>query len=1095
MFRKKKEYLVLTGHSLTRYKSQTKAAEAYSVIAAVARSTSTKHGQVPSHGSSGDFYPSSDPAEDRVGKVLLSQIVAVHLLSDGKPYFALELCYLDEDSGQASSLTLQFNNPGERRSWLDAIREMVSEVRKHDERPISSFNLENAARAVERDQDYDPNNCAIFKIVQRHSTGKSNGRSSTDDLTKVASVVCFLAIGVHKVHLIPLAKPVSRASSPALTNLQSASSSFGTLTLAAISVSDIDDTFDISFRSPLQRQKTLHFSASASFDIIARLYHCENLLRPESTHRFFQFDIPLELEAMLPPSVVSTGEEYNSLDRTLTAYCVAYGVNPGSVCYSVNHECEDAPRFDLLPPLDPKEHSYGPLELLAVMRTLRYNESFASISFSGISLDCLNGLHDNYGKEFVCTRTKHGTMIKLPPDQLTQACLLVQEVRALAATSKRLRRFDFTNCVNIKSEHHKAQNGAHSPSELHGSGVVEALLPLCRQQITNVDWICLNGIVLNDIDLDYLVGAAVDRACHFRAIELNSCGLSDRALGLMLDSLRAHDNTLEAIDIAGNAARIEPLAFDNQISVFGFIRKLDLSNISRTSGPEPLLRSETLAIWRLSEVRLTGTTLNIASVDALATYLACAKSDSLHFLYLDNTYLTAADIATLLRSMVRGTGEVRQMHLDVSQNDINKGLEQLTSAIVDNMTPVQMSLRAIEYREESAFRRLLSAFADNTSTQILDISQTALPADASEECCRALSHLLSQNNTIVDLNLSGEESRLAVAKFGAGINKALLGVKQNTTLRTLRIERQKLGLQGANTLADVLSNNACLQELFCGNNEIPLTGLTELVNALINNTTLIYLPQMDDGRAAAFKSAERAMMQMGSALPAPTTPPTSRSVSYGGGTNTLKKGLSVVKRTAQRTTSHHAPSFPALGSRLASPRPSPPAAPRLSMSSSRRLSTDLLGSSSPISFTVQDVHTTHRLLSEQWDRQCYRLAQYLERNWCLLNNISVAMEIEDEKFERPESAGSLAKMLEEVKIETTPRVERDIYFDAVSSPTDEVAVGRNGDKSLLSFKQFILDDGSGDHGTDEELKQARLGSGLREGLGDPKTPTQQAFNL
>jgi hypothetical protein len=43
---------------------------------------------------------------------------------------------------------------------------------------------------------------------------------------------------------------------------------------------------------------------------------------------------------------------------------------------------------------------------------------------------------------------------------------------------------------------------------------------------------------------------------------------------------------------------------------------------------------------------------------------------------------------------------------------------------------------------------------------------------------------------------------------------------------------QKLGMQGASTLADVLKVNKTLQYLYCENNGIALTGHTDLINAL-----------------------------------------------------------------------------------------------------------------------------------------------------------------------------------------------------------------------------------------------------------------------
>lgn len=167
----------------------------------------------------------------------------------------------------------------------------------------------------------------------------------------------------------------------------------------------------------------------------------------------------------------------------------------------------------------------------------------------------------------------------------------------------------------------------------------------------------------------------------------------------------------------------------------------------------------------------------------------------------------------------------------------------------------------------------------------------------------------------------------------------------------------------------------------------------------------------------------------------------------------------------------------------------------------------------PSAFTVQDIQTTHRLLTEQWDRQCYRLAQYLDRNWCLLHSIPTSMELPDEEFERPVSVGSLGKMLAEVKYDTTPRAERTLYFDEHSavetrspSPSSQrqpsitdSPLSRNSEAGQKrtpsqsrpvqsSFKQFILDTSPDlDDELAGDMKQLRSYDDLED---EPDTPRQ-----
>jgi hypothetical protein len=144
-------------------------------------------------------------------------------------------------------MTLQFGDPEEMHGWLAQIREAANSVRLTDSNPLSAYNSHLAARVVEAERDYVPPKYAIYKVVQR-PVAKTGSRSSSDDISKVVASVCFLAIGVHKVHLIPLFKPPSqRSSSPSLGS-HTTQMSHGILTITELRVSEEDDTFELKFR-------------------------------------------------------------------------------------------------------------------------------------------------------------------------------------------------------------------------------------------------------------------------------------------------------------------------------------------------------------------------------------------------------------------------------------------------------------------------------------------------------------------------------------------------------------------------------------------------------------------------------------------------------------------------------------------------------------------------------------------------------------------------------------------------------------------------------------------------------------------------------
>lgn len=1004
MFRKKREFLVLTETHLLRFKSQSRATEFFPSIPPTHNRNSFRHTQSPSLGSSHDLQSlASDTSGDRHHGIPLRHIVAVYHLDDGRPFFALELYYLDEDTNHASSMTLQFGDPEDMTMWLKFVRETANRARLADENPLSAYNSHLAARVVEADRDYVPSSYAIYKVVLRPQ-GKAGARSSSDDLSKLAASVCFLAIGVHKVHLIPMFKgPSQRASSPSLVS-QNTQSSHGILSMSEIAVSEVDDTFQLIFRKPLERPKILQLASLASYDVAVRLRHVEESLRPEWESRPYQFDVPLEVMQDTLRLEVPHPIDFDSLDRTITAYCIAYDVNPETISYQITYPPEDRPRFELLRPSGLRRKQYNVLELLAVMRALRYNEMFGGISFNGIHLDALNGLKDQYGGEHVCIKTKRGTYARLDVEELGRACLLVQEIRALALTNRKLRRLDFSSCITRTPKEHGESSG--SARDI-GCGIVEALFPLCKYQTTNVDWIALNNIQLGDTDLDYLVAAAVERACHLRGLELSGCGLTDRGLSLILDALRAQEATLEALDLSSNPFRLSPAIFDSQIGVFGFLARLNLSHVARSSGAESLISVETFQGWRLQELILSGTSLNSAMVDAIASYLVNYKqSQSLRELRLDHCFLTSKDIAYLLHSMTETPGTPRQLHLDVSANRIEQDLPKLTKAIAAGLAPTSLTIKLMEFADEYDFRRMILALAANTTIQQLDISRASLPCDASEETCQALEKMFSDNKSLEWLDISGEDSRLETTKLGVGVNRALRGLQHNTTLRVLHIKYQKLGFQGASTLADVLKLNTTLQYLHCENNGIALTGFTDLVNALHRNTTLLYMSSMQESRQFALKQTEDEVKQLRDDIP-------SHAHSK---TGSVRSKL--VNRMASKSTKEK---------------------------------------SQPLGLSDQDIKAALNLVDESWARQEYRLQQYLQRNVNIANGVATALEVDDEEFERPDTASSLGRIIEKVKFESTPTAEKDLQLGhPVVSELDGTPLGTPLEKESSLEKEIEM---------------------------------------
>jgi hypothetical protein len=106
-----------------------------------------------------------------------------------------------------------------------------------------------------------------------------------------------------------------------------------------------------------------------------------------------------------------------------------------------------------------------------------------------------------------------------------------------------------------------------------------------------------------------------------------------------------------------------------------------------------------------------------------------------------------------------------------------------------------MTMKMVDYQKEEHFRELIKALGENKTLRYLDISKASLPYDASDETCEALKLMFAHNDTLEELDISGEHAHLEVAKFGIGLNHALTGLTKNRALKVLRIECELLLLR------------------------------------------------------------------------------------------------------------------------------------------------------------------------------------------------------------------------------------------------------------------------------------------------------------
>jgi hypothetical protein len=321
-----------------------------SLATSVGKSPTIRHTQSHSVGSSHDLTSAaSETSGERHFGTPLRHVVAVYQLDDGRPSFALEIALLDDDLEQnhPSIMTLEFRDKWEMMDWLKELRNASQNIRKNEPKPTSKANSVFVARVVERERDYEPPNFTIYKFVQR-PTSKANSRASTDDLSRIAATICFVAVGVHKIHVIPLSKSTQRSSTTVASSYNE-HSSYGILNLVELRLSEHDDSLELKFRyvkllqldktctqrsrTPLKPAKVLSFAGLASREIAVRLRSIEKRLRPEWESRPYQYHVPRDVSEQISRDPSPYTANTDSLVDTLTAYCVAYNVQPANIRY------------------------------------------------------------------------------------------------------------------------------------------------------------------------------------------------------------------------------------------------------------------------------------------------------------------------------------------------------------------------------------------------------------------------------------------------------------------------------------------------------------------------------------------------------------------------------------------------------------------------------------------------------------------------------------------------------------------------------------------------------------------------------------------
>ncbi|KAH6850100.1 hypothetical protein B0I37DRAFT_413526 [Chaetomium sp. MPI-CAGE-AT-0009] len=680
----------------------------------------------------------------------------------------------------------------------------------------------------------------------------------------------YLVVGTYLCHLVEIQKgkggeAVCRHKSYGLVTLESFKGEWAMH----------EERFNITFREPFQSPVTLEL-ASRYFRQTIRVFGTADRFLKPAWPQLWQSREIFHVSGLKEPQYLVPKEDFGSFKRTLDAYLAAYHCQ--DVDWEINWKTRFAPEFRLLPG---KRGLYSPLQLLAVLRALRYNDYFTSLSFRDVDLSVLYGLQDNTPRK-VNVAYLSRTCVALGPDEIETlriSPVLHQEFHALAFCSEKIRQIDFGNCTKSISSRLAQSNNSQSP----GLQFLAPILSLLRSGITKCNRLIVSGNNLPQFDVDDL--AETMKCGAIQALDVSYCGLDDASLrDMIVDPLSDYPGLLQSLSVSGNPGRLPAHIMPGLFRYLTEIRELNLSgSIQAESCIEGSLLpfSALESMERLEELDVSGYKLDEATTHDLERFLQYrswrldqGQPLRFHKLVLNHCRITGTQAARLFHAI----GENRGMHLCLNGNPIEDGIDDLAAAIAAHKGPAALYLEMIEFKHEANYLTLLKALTTTHHLALLSLAGTApspeAPGPCSDQLTSTLHNLLAQNTSLRCLDLSGFSGKLDDGQLPLGAGRALAGLATNTSLTHLRVRNQNLH-DDAGVLGRALTTNTTLRSLDCRGNGLNLTSLRFVVDSLAVNRSVIDFPCPDDERAAVWRTVLRGLQRTPStaalAAPAPGT--------------------------------------------------------------------------------------------------------------------------------------------------------------------------------------------------------------------------------
>lgn len=347
------------------------------------------------------------PPADPLHVISLHAVISAFRGDNARRPFGIEIWWrLSYPAIATCSARLFLSNERATESLLDSLVHAVK-GKRHDQPEAFRVGceVEDCIRRIIRVEEPTcaSNEPEIFPVIYRNAPDRL--RTKNDDKPKKGQPEGthshYLAVGVNLCYMIE----IGRASVIQSTALEVRYQTCGLVSLESFRAewAPRDERFSMTFRDPFKNPILLELSSHQYRHIILTLTKADKFLKPAwptpwQTQEIFHINgLPIYQQ-------IAAGEDFGGFQRTLTAFCAGYRCDP--VDWEISWRTVVSPEFRVIP--SSKGVKYTDLQLLAVLRALRYNDYFKAVSFRDVDLSSLLDKYDSSRTANIAYMSRNG---------------------------------------------------------------------------------------------------------------------------------------------------------------------------------------------------------------------------------------------------------------------------------------------------------------------------------------------------------------------------------------------------------------------------------------------------------------------------------------------------------------------------------------------------------------------------------------------------------------------------------------------------------------------------------------------------------------